>query len=122
MRKPRGITFSPDPEAAKNLVKWLAREDNYTDWLNAADAYYAPFLKKFDTHPMWDKEPKFKPFKDSLPTSHAPGWPAANSRAAAESLAKYVLVNMYQNAAKGMSTKEAVTTATNQLKEIYGKA
>jgi len=116
------FTFSPDPEAARNLVKWLAREDNYTDWLNAADAYYAPFLKKFDTHAMWDKEAKFKPFKDSLPTAHAPGWPAANSRAAAESLAKYVLVNMYLNAAKGMSTKEAVTTATNQLKEIYGKA
>jgi hypothetical protein len=29
---------------------------------------------------------------------------------------------MYLNAAKGMSTKEAVTTASNQVKEIYAKA
>ncbi len=71
---------------------------------------------------MWDKEPKFAPFKESLPDAHLPGWPAANNRAASESLAKYVIVNMYLNAAKGMSTKEAISTAANQLKEIYGKA
>jgi multiple sugar transport system substrate-binding protein len=116
------FTFSPDQEAAKNLVKFLAREDVYTDWLAAADGYYAPFLKKFDNHPMWAKQPKFGPYKDSVASAHLPGWPAANSRAASESLAKYVVVNMYQNAAKGMATKEAVTTATNQLKEIYSKA
>ena len=116
------FTFSPDPEAAKSLVKFLAREDIYTDWIAASDGYYAPFLKKFDNHPMWAKQPKFAPYKESVPSAHLPGWPAANSRAASESLAKYVVVNMYQNAAKGMSTKEAVTTAANQLKEIYSKA
>jgi multiple sugar transport system substrate-binding protein len=71
---------------------------------------------------MWAKQPKFGPYKESVASAHLPGWPAANSRAASESLAKYVLVNMYQNAAKGMPTKEAVTTAANQLKEIYGKS
>jgi multiple sugar transport system substrate-binding protein len=79
-------------------------------------------LKKFDNHPMWAKQPKFGPYKDSVSSAHLPGWPAANSRAASESLAKYVIVNMYLNAAKGMPTKEAVTTATNQLKEIYSRA
>jgi multiple sugar transport system substrate-binding protein len=116
------FTFSPDPEAARNLVKFLAREDVYSEWIAAADGYYAPFMKKFDSHPMWAKQPKFGPYKESVASAHLPGWPAANSRAASESLAKYVLVNMYQNAAKGMPTKEAVTTATNQLKEIYGKS
>jgi multiple sugar transport system substrate-binding protein len=116
------FTFSPDPEGARNLVKFLTREDVYSDWLAAADGYYAPFLKKFDNHPMWAKQPKFGPYKESVPTAHLPGWPAANSRAASESLAKYVVVNMYQNAAKGMPTKDAVATAATQLKEIYGRA
>ncbi|MDP8924508.1 MAG: extracellular solute-binding protein, partial [Chloroflexota bacterium] len=116
------FTFAPDPAAAKNLVRFLSRQDIYTEWLAAADGYYAPFLQTFDKHPMWDKQPKFAPFKESLPTAHLPGWPAANSRAASESLAKYVIVNMYLNAAKGMSTKEAISTATTQLKEIYGRA
>ncbi len=113
---------APDPEAARNLVKFMAREDIYTEWLAAAEGYYAPFLKKFEGHPMWAKQPKFGPYKESVAIAHLPGWPAANSRAASESLAKYVVVNMYQNAAKGMPTKEAVSTATNQLKEIYSKA
>jgi multiple sugar transport system substrate-binding protein len=116
------FTFSPDPEGARNLVKFLAREDVYSEWIAAADGYYAPFMKKFDTHPMWAKQPKFGPYKESVASAHLPGWPAANSRAASESLAKYVLVNMYQNAAKGMPTREAVSAATNQLKEIYGKS
>jgi multiple sugar transport system substrate-binding protein len=116
------FTFSPDPAVAKNLVKFLAREDIFRAWITAANGYYVPFLKTYENDPMWEKQPKFKPFKDTVSQTHLPGWPAANSRAASESLAKYVVVNMYQNAAKGMSTKEAVSTAAGQLKEIYGKA
>jgi multiple sugar transport system substrate-binding protein len=115
-------TFAPDPEAAKALVKFLAREDVFSAWITAADGYYVPFLKKYENDPMWEKNPKFKPFKETVSQTHLPGWPAANSRAASESLAKYVVVNMYLNAAKGMSTKEAVSGAAAQLKEIYGKA
>ena len=71
---------------------------------------------------MWDKSRGCGPYKESVARLAPPGWPAANSRAASESLAKYVIVNMCQDAAKGKSTKEAITTATGQLKEIYGKA
>ena len=71
------FTFSPDSEGARNLVKFLAREDVYGDWIAAADGYYAPFLKKFDIHPMWAKQPKFGPYRESVASAHLPGWPAA---------------------------------------------
>ncbi|MGE3910484.1 MAG: ABC transporter substrate-binding protein [Chloroflexota bacterium] len=116
------FSFSPDPAVAKSLLKFLTREDIFSAWITAANGYYVPFLKKFENDPMWEKQPKFKPYKETVAQTHLPGWPAANSRAASESLAKYVVVNMYLNAAKGMSTKEAISTAAGQLKEIYGRA
>jgi|GEM_PF-1469078 hypothetical protein len=51
-----------------------------------------------------------------------PGYPAPPSRHAAEAMVKYVLVNMFARAAKGMSTPETIKQAESELKEIYGKA
>jgi uncharacterized protein YoaH (UPF0181 family) len=35
---------------------------------------------------------------------------------------KYVVVNMFARACKGMSTGETIRIAESELKEIYGKA
>ena len=62
-----------------------------------------------------------QPFRDILAISHLPGWPNVTSnRATSESMAKYVIVDMFAGAAQGKSTKEVVGTATQQLKQIYG--
>ena len=114
------LSYSPNPEAAKDLIRWLSDDKQYIGWLAAADAYYQPFLKSLDTHPMWQSDARMAPFKESLPTTHLPGWPAAGDRRASESLSKYVIVNMYLGAAQGKSTSEVVSTATSQLKQIYG--
>ena len=68
---------------------------------------------------MWDAEPRMKPFKESVQYSHLPGWPAAADRRASESLAKYVIADMFAGAASGKSTKDVIATATGQLKQIY---
>jgi multiple sugar transport system substrate-binding protein len=36
-----------------------------------------------------------------------------------ESLAKYVICDMFAKAAQGTSTKEVIATAAGQLKQIY---
>jgi hypothetical protein len=103
-------------------MKWLNDEKQFSAWLASADAYYAPFLHAYDNHPMWNSEPRMQPYKESVQYSHLPGWPSAPGRATAESLAKYVICDMFAGAAQGKSTKEVVATATAQLKEIYSKA
>ena len=52
-------------------------------------------------------------------TSHLPGWPAPISRPQAESVAKYVVVDMFAKACAGKSTKEVIADAAAQLKQIY---
>ncbi len=115
-----GFTYAPDQEGTKAFLKWLTDEKQYVDRLVAAETYYAPFLKGLESHPMWEKEPRMQPFKELIPISHLPGWPAISSRATSESMAKYVIVDMFAGAGQGKSTKEVIGTATQQLKQIYG--
>lgn len=114
------LAFSSDTQVSRDFMKWLNDEKQFSGWLAAGDAYYAPFLHAYDDHPMWNKEPRMQPYKDSVQYSHLPGWPAAPGRATAESLAKYVISDMFAKAAQGDPTRSVIATATAQLKEIYG--
>ena len=67
-------------------------------------------------------EPRTLPYRDSLANSHLPGWPAPVSRAQSESVAKYVIVDMFAKACAGKSTKEVIADASAQLKQIFKSA
>ena len=72
--------------------------------------------------PLWTAEPRNLPYRDSLATSHLPGWPAPISRPQSESVAKYVIVDMFAKACAGKSTKEVIADASAQLKQIFKPA
>ena len=91
-------------------------------WYASADSYYAPFLHAYDDAPLWHVEPRNLPYRDSLKTSHLPGWPAPIGRPQSESVAKYVVVDMFAKACAGKSTKEVIADATAQLKQIFKSA
>jgi len=113
------FAHAPDPAAAKAFLRWLYDDKQLSAWLASADAYYAPFLHAYDNHPMWNPEPRYMPYKESLKTSHLPGWPGPPGRPMSESMAKYVVVDMFAKACQGTSTKEVIATAVAQLKQIY---
>ena len=113
------LTHAPDQAAAKAFLKWLYDDKQLSAWLVAGDAYYAPFLHAYDNHPMWNPEPRYIPYKESLKTSRLPGWPGPPSHAMSESVAKYVVVDMFAKACRGDATKDVIATAVAQLKQIY---
>ncbi len=113
------LTHAPDQAAAKAFLRWLYDDKQLSRWLTSGDAYYAPFLNSYDNHPMWGPEPRYLPYKDSLKTSRLHGWPGPPSHAMSESVAKYVLVDMFAKACRGDSTKDVIATASAQLKQIY---
>jgi multiple sugar transport system substrate-binding protein len=110
---------TPDVAAAKAFLRWLYDDKQLSAWLVAGDAYYAPFLHAYDKHPMWEVEPRYIPYRESVQTSHLPGWPGPPSRAMSESMVKYVIVDMFAKACQGESTKNVIATAVTQLKQIY---
>jgi multiple sugar transport system substrate-binding protein len=113
------LTYAPDVAACKAFLSWLYEDKQMSRWLVSADAYYAPFLHAYDNHPMWNAEPRYMPYKESVKTSHLPGWPGPAGHAMSESVAKYVVVDMFAKACQGTSTKEVIATAVGQLKQIY---
>ena len=113
------MAHAPDQAAAKALLRWLFEDKQMSRWLAAGDAYYAPFQGAYDNHPMWQPEPRYLPFKESLKTSRPHTWPGPQGHAASESVAKYVLVDMFAKACRGDATKDVIATAASQLKQIY---
>ncbi|PYN91662.1 MAG: hypothetical protein DMD91_33830 [Candidatus Rokuibacteriota bacterium] len=68
---------------------------------------------------MWNTEPRYLPYKESLRTSRPHCWPGPVGPPASESVAKYVLVDMFAKACRGDATKDVIATAAAQLKQIY---
>ena len=116
------FSHTPDPTAAKAFLRWLMQPKQVGAWYASAEMYYAPFLKGFEDAPAWKEEPRYIPFRDSMPSSHLPGWPAPLSRAQSETIAKYVVIDMFAKACAGATTKDVIAAAQAQLKQIYQQA
>ncbi len=116
------FTHTPDVQAAKDFMVWLMDPKQVTGWYDVAVSYYGPFLHAYDDAPFWHTEPRNLPYRDSMANSHLPGWPAPISRPQSESVAKYVVVDMFAKACAGKSTKEVIADASAQLKQIFKSA
>jgi multiple sugar transport system substrate-binding protein len=116
------FNFSPVKEEAVAFMRWLMDPKQLGGWYAVADSYYQPLLHGYDDAPMWQVEPRNIPYRDAMASAHLPGWPAPASRQMAESVAKYVVVDMFAKACAGASTKEVIKNADAQLKEIYKSA
>jgi multiple sugar transport system substrate-binding protein len=114
--------FSPEKEEARAFMRWLMDERQLGAWYASADSYYQPLLYGYVKAPMWNVEPRNIPYRDALANAHLPGWPAPASRRMAESVAKYVVVDMFAKACAGAATSQVIKNAEAQLKEIYRAA
>src|SRR5437763_12888750 len=99
------FNFTPAKDEARAFLRWLMDEKQLGAWYASADSYYQPLLHGYDNAPMWQVEPRNIPYRDALASAHLPGWPAPPNRALAESLAKYVVVDVFAKACSGASTK-----------------
>jgi multiple sugar transport system substrate-binding protein len=116
------FTHASDIDAAKKFLSWLMQKQQVEGWYASAESYYAPFLHAYDNAKFWTVEPRNLPYRDSLTTSHLPGWPAPVSRPQAEVIAKYVIIDMFAKACSGSATKDVIKSAQAQVKQIYGQA
>ena len=116
------FNFSPAKEEARAFMRWLMDEKQLGGWYAVADSYYQPLLHGYDNAPMWQVEPRNIPYRDSLANAHIVGWPAPPNRQLAQSVASYVVVDMFAKACTGSSTKEVIKNAEAQLKGIYRTA
>lgn len=114
--------FSKVQKEAKEFIKWLLEPKQYSAWMGVGEGMMAGLLNYYEDDPVWKKDPKFEASRLTPKYCRLPGYPGPPSRHAAEAMVKYVIVNMFARACKGMSTAETIRIAEAELKEIYGKA
>ena len=114
--------FSKAQKESKAFIKWLLEPKQYSAWMGMGEGMMAGLLNYYEDDPVWQKDPKLEVIRQIPKYVRMPGYPGPPTRHAAESMVKYVVVNMFARACKGMSTAETIQQAEAELKEIYAKA
>ena len=112
--------YSPNKEAAKELIGYLMEYQNYAEWLRAGQGYSTAPTKNFERDKMWSEmDPEVAVFKDIAKYARHMGWPGPASRKAAQAWSKYIIVDMFAKAIQGTPPQEAMKWATSELKQVY---
>ena len=107
---------APDQAAAKAFLRWLIRRQAARAWLTVRPTPTTRrILHGYDNHPMWNAEPRYLPYKESLKTSRLPrlAW-AAEPRHVRRAWLSTSLVDMFAKARRrATSTKDVIATAAS---------
>ena len=96
------LTHAQDQAAAKAFLRWLYDDKQLSRWLASADAYYAPFLHGVRQPPDVERRAALpaRTRSRSRPRGRT-GGRARRATPASESVAKYVVVDMFAKACRG---------------------
>jgi multiple sugar transport system substrate-binding protein len=113
------MKYSKNQQVAKEFLRWFMDRPQYDKWMTANDGYVVGPTPHWGKHVLWEKDPKLIPFKESSRYGRWAGYPGPPSRKASEALVKYILVDMYAQAIKGMKPEDAARWAEGELKKAY---
>ena len=94
-------------------------KEQYTPWLRACAGYDAGALKAYEDNPVWKDDPKLLPLLEAARNGRWPGWPGPPTRAAAESDARYVVVDLFARVLQGTAPRDSMAQAEQALREVY---
>jgi multiple sugar transport system substrate-binding protein len=115
------MKFSPNQDAAKELLRYLTTDEGYTNFYIAGQGFQCPTLPTFAKLSVFG-DPKLKPVIETLPFGRTSGWPGPVTRGAAEVEAQGVMTDMVQRVLVDKLTPEkALDEATGRMKAIYAK-
>ncbi|HTU01762.1 MAG TPA: extracellular solute-binding protein [Candidatus Sulfotelmatobacter sp.] len=114
--------FCKAQKEAKEFITWLMQPKQYSAWIGVGEGQIAGLANYYEDDPVWKKDPKLTVIREIPKYVRMPGFPGPPNRAAAESMVKYVVVNMFARGVKGMSTPDTIKQAEAELKDVYGKA
>lgn len=114
------FAYTKFPNAAKEFLRFMMEDVQYSRWVNAMLGYVTHPLRHYNGLAVWRTDPKATPYRDAvarmLPHSHA-GTPGSQS---ARAMAEFVIVDMFAEALTGRrSVRDAVRAAEERLARIY---
>ncbi|HTD48293.1 MAG: extracellular solute-binding protein [Bacillati bacterium ANGP1] len=111
--------YSKYPNAAKDYLRFCMEEGNYDQWINTTLGYYDATLRAYENVPVWNGDPKVKPFQYCLRRGQVHSYATVPGPRPAAAHAEYVVVDMFANATVGgKSARDALANAEQRLARI----
>ena len=112
--------FTRYPNAAREYLRFMLEDEQYTAWQNASLGYFAQSLRSHESDPIWFADPKHTPFREGPSMTLHPGYAGKEGQSSAAAVADFIIVNMVAEAATGKSTpKAAAERAEMRAKRYY---
>jgi multiple sugar transport system substrate-binding protein len=112
--------YSKNQKLAKDFLRWHHQRENYEKWFVVNEGYSMGAGKAWEDHPMWSRiDPPLRIMRQMVRLSLMIGYPGPASAKATEAQSKFIVPDMYAQAARGMKAEDAVKWAEIELKKVY---
>jgi multiple sugar transport system substrate-binding protein len=111
--------YGKNQQAAKDFLRWFHTTEVYDTWFTTQQGFSVGATKMWEKHKLWNDDPVMAPFRGAAESGRFAGYAGPAGRAAAETISKFIIVDMYAKAVQGMAAEEAVKWAHAQLVKVY---
>jgi multiple sugar transport system substrate-binding protein len=112
--------YTKYPKAAKEFIRFMMEEEQYSPWMKASIGYTCQPLKAYEANPIWTSDPKHTPYRDCIKIMRPVGYSGKMGYASAASIADFIVLDMVAEAASGSKTpKEAAERAQKRAERYY---
>jgi multiple sugar transport system substrate-binding protein len=112
-------SYGTNQEAAKDFLRWFHSTEIYDTWFTSQQGFSVGTTKMWENNKLWKVDPVMAPFRTAAESGRFAGYAGQAGRAAAETISKFIIVDMYAKAVQGMPADEAVKWAHSELVKIY---
>ena len=111
--------YTKNQKAAMDFLRWFHSKEIYEQWFTSQQGFSTGATKVWENDPMWKEDPIMAPFRTAAESGRFAGYAGPSGRAAAETISKFIIVDMYAKAVQGMAAEDAVKWAHGELLKIY---
>jgi multiple sugar transport system substrate-binding protein len=112
-------SYGANQRAAKEFLRWFHSTEIYDTWFTSQQGFSVGTTKMWENNDVWKVDPVMAPFRTAAESGRVAGYAGPAGRAAAETISKFIIVDMYAKAVQGMPAEEAVKWAHSELVKIY---
>jgi multiple sugar transport system substrate-binding protein len=111
--------YGKNQKAVKDFLRWFHSKEVYDTWFTSQQGFSVGTTKAWENHKLWNDDSVMAPFRTAAESGRFAGYAGPAGRAAAETISKFIIVDMYAKAVEGMAAEEAVKWAHAELVKIY---
>jgi multiple sugar transport system substrate-binding protein len=112
-------SYGTNQKAAKEFLRWFHSTEIYDTWFTSQQGFSVGSTKMWENNKLWKVDPVMAPFRTAAESGRFAGYAGPAGRAAAETISKFIIVDMYAKAVQGMPAEDAVKWAQSEIVKIY---